>query len=99
MQERKVTIIVIQTDRQKDRQMMTHKATVLEQVEAIGTEERNQAEEPQETILEICPEKDIGIEDTQTEAVVLKEGEIMMMTGTGRPAMARVDSERVARSP
>ena len=94
MQERKVTIIVIQTDRQ----MMTHKATVLEQVEAIGTEERNQAEEPQETILEICPEKDIGIEDTQTE-VVLKEGEIMMMTGTGRPAMARVDSERVARSP
>ena len=101
-QERKSIITVTQIDRLMigpKKQMKTHKATILEQVEAIDIEEMKQVEEPQETSQETCPEKDIDTEDTLTEVAVLKEEGIMMMTGIGRPAMARVDSERVARSP
>ena len=63
------------------------------------TEEKNQQEEPQETTQETNPETDTDTEDTQTEVAAQKEEETMMMTGIGRPAMARADTERVARSP
>ena len=90
--------------------MATHKVTALELVEALypmtdteridqDIEEMIQLEEPQETNQETCPETDIDIEDTLIEAAVQKEEGNMMMTGIGRPAMARVDTERVARSP
>ena len=77
----------------------TEREDTMAQMVDQDTEGRSQQQELQETTQETNPEIDIDTEDIQTEVAAEKEEETMMMTGIGRPAMARADTERVARSP
>ena len=60
----------------------------------------SQTEDPQETSPGTFLWIDIDIEGSLREAAAQKiEEETIRMMKTGRPAMVRADSERVARSP